>query len=134
MSLSTQQLVSRRLLRLVMGDPELGARIREARQAMGLTQQDFAALVGWKDSQSVSNAERGITGVPHDRLREISLATGRPLSFFVDSAPAADPGELLVRLQAIEDAVALLPPLLESIDARLAHAAERSLVADVPVK
>lgn len=110
-----------------MGDPELGQRIREARLAMGMTQQDFAALVGWKDSQSVSNAERGITGVPADRLRAISVATGRPLSYFMDGPAEGDSprtlllGEVGASVATIAESSAEMLRVLRSIDTRLAR-------------
>lgn len=113
-----------------MGDPDLGIRIRDARNALGLTQQEFAKLVGWKDSQSVSNAERGITGVPPDRIRAISIATGRPISYFMDSQsePAPDEaartallGEVGASVAVVAESLGELVRLTRSMDERLAQ-------------
>lgn len=71
-----------------MGDPVVGQRIREARQAAELTQSELAARIGLAHPQSVSNYERGIDEPDIARLRRIAEATSLPLEFFVETATA----------------------------------------------
>ena len=121
----TNPRLSRKLLRLVMGDPELGQRIREARHAAGLTQKQLADAVGWADHQSVSNAERGISDVPAPRLRQIAQTTNKPITFFLDESVSPDEprtlllGEVLECVSLLAETSTEMLQTLESIDARL---------------
>lgn len=96
-----------------MGDPEVGRRIREAREAAGLTQKQLADAVGLKHPQSISNAERGVSQLEMVYLKRAATVTSKPLSFFVDQQPpvsAATNGETLrvdepALRQMVEEAV-----------------------------
>ena len=72
---------------------ELGRRIKTARTAAGLSQQDLAEKIGLKHAQDVSRYERGKVEVPGHRIDLISEATGRPRSFFTrdPAEPEATP-------------------------------------------
>src|SRR6185369_7043208 len=59
----------------------VGGRIREARMAMGLTQDQLADLVG-VGMRQIQYYESGESN-PYRTLRRIAEATGRPLSFFL---------------------------------------------------
>lgn len=109
MRVSTETRRSRQLLRLVMGDPAQGKRVREARKGLGLTQEEFADLVGLGSGQSVSKIERGITQLTPRRARIIAEHSGKPISFFLDvtarTPVASDDGETA---ELFRQAVALL--------------------------
>lgn len=110
-----QQLVStrashlRHLLRMAIGQQEIGQRIRQAREAADLTQQQLADRIGIQTAQSISRYERGETEVSTKRLRKIAEATGKELDYFVQLLPgevgATEPGEAEVslRLAAVEE-------------------------------
>lgn len=84
MAVSTTPRFRRRLMRLAMGDPLIGQRVRRARDELGMSQAEFANAIGLKHPQSVSNYERGIDEVPADRLRKISQLTGKTVAWFLD--------------------------------------------------
>lgn len=80
---STKARRLRHLLRVAIGQEEIGRRIREAREAADLTQRDLAERIGVQTAQSISRYERGETEVPMKRIRRIADATGKPLDFFI---------------------------------------------------
>jgi transcriptional regulator with XRE-family HTH domain len=103
-----------RLLLRMIGQKEVGLRIREAREAADeMTQQELADAIGVATAQSISRYERGETEVPAKRLRKIAEATGRPMSFFVQEAAEviSEPD----RLAAIEDELRLLREELSAV-------------------
>lgn len=60
----------------------LGLRIREARNAAGLSQQQLASAVGVSD-KTISAYEVGRVDPPLEALDYISQATGHPIIFFL---------------------------------------------------
>lgn len=76
----------RKLLRLVMGDPVIGARVKRVRKSMALTQADFAEAIGLETGQAVSNIERGESAVTIGRARELARLSGKPVSYFLDAS------------------------------------------------
>lgn len=88
MKVSTRPILSTHLLRLVMGDPVIGKRIRAAREELGLSQREFGERVGVSNAQTVSNWERGVSDVPRARLLKIVEATRKPMAYYLDVAPA----------------------------------------------
>ena len=78
-------------------DRHVGARVRERRIMMGLTQQQLADLLG-VTYQQAHKYERGINRVSAGRLYEVSQVLSVPVSFFFDglqddAARAASPRE-----------------------------------------
>ena len=78
-------------------DDHVGARIRERRIMLGLTQQQLAEMIG-VTYQQAHKYERGINRVSAGRLYEVSQVLSVPISFFFDglqddSARAASPRE-----------------------------------------
>jgi len=78
-------------------DRHVGARVRERRIMMGLTQQQLADLLG-VTYQQAHKYERGINRVSAGRLYEVSQVLSVPISFFFDglqddAARAASPRE-----------------------------------------
>jgi transcriptional regulator with XRE-family HTH domain len=80
---STKARQLRHLLVVALGQEEIGARIKQARDGLGLTQQEFAERIGLKNGANVSRLERGVDEVTPKRLRRIAEETDRPMSFFV---------------------------------------------------
>lgn len=105
-SLSTQDIHAGTLYFVALLREELGRRIKVARLAAKLTQQELAEKIGLKHAQDVSRYERGITEVPGHRIDLISEATGRPRSYFV-----RDPSEEHIsedRITVLEEQVGVL--------------------------
>jgi len=64
-------------------DDHVGARIRERRIMLGLTQQQLAEMIG-VTYQQAHKYERGINRVSAGRLYEIARALNAPITFFYD--------------------------------------------------
>ena len=64
-------------------DRQVGARIRERRIMLGLTQQQLADLIG-VTYQQAHKYERGINRVSAGRLFEVAQVLGVPVSYFFD--------------------------------------------------
>lgn len=60
----------------------LGDRIREARKAANLTQEQLALMIGGAGQSTIGNYERGDSDPSVDMLRKIALATGRSIAYF----------------------------------------------------
>src|SRR2546421_4479351 len=80
---STKARHLRHLLRVAIGQEEIGRRIAEAREEAGLTQAQLAERIGVATAQSISRYERGETEIPSKRLKRIAEETDKPLEFFV---------------------------------------------------
>lgn len=48
-----------------------GKIIRDAREALNISQADLAGKLGLENAQSISNIERGLTGVPRKYVFEM---------------------------------------------------------------
>jgi transcriptional regulator with XRE-family HTH domain len=68
-------------------DRHVGARVRERRIMLGLTQQQLADLIG-VTYQQAHKYERGINRVSAGRLYEISQVLSVPVSYFFDGLQA----------------------------------------------
>ena len=64
-------------------DRHVGARVRERRIMLGLTQQQLADLIG-VTYQQAHKYERGINRVSAGRLYEVAQVLGVPVSYFFD--------------------------------------------------
>lgn len=62
----------------------LGARVRQARDALNLTQQDLAQHLGINDRQTVSDIESGARRVRPEELVRLATLLKRPLDWFLD--------------------------------------------------
>lgn len=66
-------------------EAKIGARVRAARLAAGLSQEALAAqLGGGLTFQQLQKYEKGTNRVSVTRLIEIANITGQPLSFFIE--------------------------------------------------
>lgn len=99
-----------------LGQEAVGQRIKEARDAAGLTQQDLADLVGVV-AQTISRWERAEIEISARQLRRVAEATRQPLSFFIREVDVAtQPDALLERIQRLEEE---LLAKLDEIERRL---------------
>jgi transcriptional regulator with XRE-family HTH domain len=123
-AVSTKARHLRQLLRVALGQEEIGQRIRQAREDAGLTQAELADKIDVATAQSISRYERGETEVSARRLRRIAEATGKPLSFFIlESGEEVSPEEkqeLREAVDRLQDDVAeilrRLPPAAPEAD------------------
>ena len=74
--------------RAVAADHFVGARIRERRVMLGLSQQQLAQMIG-VTCQQAHKYERGLNRISAGRLYEIALALGVPVSWFFDGLSSA---------------------------------------------
>jgi len=85
----------------------LGLRIREARNAAGLSQQQLAAAVGVSD-KTISAYEVGRVDPPLEALDHISQATAHPIIFFLGGEETnleAKLEKIALELQAVKRAL-----------------------------
>ena len=90
-----------------MPEVDVGRRIKEAREALGLNQQEVAERVG-VSQRAVSYVEKQ-TWVKQSTLEKYARALGRPLSYFLrpyDEDAAPDAG--LSRQEAVQQAFAVV--------------------------
>ncbi len=64
---------------------EVGRRIREAREAMGLSLRDFGPLLGYSYG-TVQGWEKGRRHIGIGDLEKVARVTGRDLTFFLEGA------------------------------------------------
>ena len=64
-------------------EARIGALVREARLANGMSQTALGQRIGDVTFQQVQKYENGVNRVAFSRMLRIAEATGRPLSFFV---------------------------------------------------
>ncbi len=67
---------------------EVGARLAEAREERGLTQDRLASMVGL-DRTALAKIERGVRGVSSLELARLAAALERPIDWFIREAPQA---------------------------------------------
>jgi transcriptional regulator with XRE-family HTH domain len=110
-------------------DDHVGARIRERRIMLGLTQQQLAEMIG-VTYQQAHKYERGINRVSAGRLFEIARVLNAPITYFYEglgeSLPepkehdrarlAALAGVAKIRSQGVLAAVAALARAVETVE------------------
>jgi transcriptional regulator with XRE-family HTH domain len=74
-------------------DDHVGARIRERRIMLGLTQQQLAEMIG-VTYQQAHKYERGINRVSAGRLFEIARALSAPISYFYEGVGQEGPRQI----------------------------------------
>ncbi|HTV89798.1 MAG TPA: helix-turn-helix transcriptional regulator [Stellaceae bacterium] len=70
-------------------DRHVGARVRERRIMLGLTQQQLADLIG-VTYQQAHKYERGINRISAGRLYEVALVLSVPVGYFFDGLETQD--------------------------------------------
>src|SRR5438105_7561089 len=70
-------------------DDHVGARIRERRIMLGLTQQQLAEMIG-VTYQQAHKYERGINRISAGRLYEITRVLNVPITYFFEGLEAAE--------------------------------------------
>ncbi|MBI4969142.1 MAG: helix-turn-helix transcriptional regulator [Rhodospirillales bacterium] len=77
-------------------DRHVGARIRERRIMLGLSQQQMADMIG-VTYQQAHKYERGINRISAGRLFEISQVLSVPIGYFYEGIEAEKTGDLTAR-------------------------------------
>ena len=72
-----------------MVSPSIGARIQQARDELGITQQELAARLGCTQA-ALSNYELCKRRLYLTNLEQIANALGKPLSYFTEPAANED--------------------------------------------
>lgn len=68
---------------------EVGRRVRQARQELGLMQADLGRLLSKPRSHAaVSDIERGKTKLDLEELGELAQLLQKPLAYFIDPGPS----------------------------------------------
>ncbi len=96
MSNETEPKMSRPLNRANDTDRHVGARIRERRVMLGLSQQQMADLIG-VTYQQAHKYERGINRISAGRLYEIAQVLGVPVSYFFEGLEGSKNPEMSAR-------------------------------------
>jgi Zn-dependent peptidase ImmA (M78 family)/transcriptional regulator with XRE-family HTH domain len=110
-----------------MIDEAIGARIREAREAVGLSQQAVAERLGYASAATVSYLEAGERRITVADLQALSGVLGVSLSYFLEALPAPDvPQQLSLRATVVE------PAARRALTEFLAFAQKRSV--SVPLR
>jgi len=72
-----------------MASPDIGTRIQQARDELGITQQELAARLGCTQA-ALSNYELGKRRLYLSNLERIAAALAKPLSYFTETAADED--------------------------------------------
>ncbi len=75
-----------------MGSPGIGTRLQQAREELGITQQELAARLGCTQA-ALSNYELGRRRLYLANLERIARALGKPLSYFMEPVTDEDDTE-----------------------------------------
>ena len=60
----------------------LSARIRQRREALGISQEELAARLGYRSKSSITKIEKGINDIPQNKLLDFAAADMK--SFGID--------------------------------------------------
>ena len=63
---------------------KIGGKIKEAREAMGVSQADLANSIGFSSPTAVALIESGDRKVSIERLEQIAVALQKDINFFLD--------------------------------------------------
>ena len=74
----------------------VGRRIRECRIMLGLTQREFAEMIGISNRQAYKY-ERGIISVSAGRLFEIASVLSAPITYFYEGLEEEGPQQMMPR-------------------------------------
>jgi transcriptional regulator with XRE-family HTH domain len=87
-----------------MQETHIAKRIKAAREAAGLTQQQLSDALGFKDRQTVAAIEAGIRKVKAEELLRIMQILGKDLEYFTDPFRLDGEGNFSWRFSAgVED-------------------------------
>jgi transcriptional regulator with XRE-family HTH domain len=78
----------------------VGQRIKAARKALGMTQQDLSQQIGFKDRQILSNIESGLRKLSSSELLTLMKALKKDLEYFTDPLRLVGEGAFCWRAEA----------------------------------
>lgn len=61
---------------------QIGSRIKQAREEIGLSQAELGKILGWSDA-NISRIEKGITGITIPDLERVAGILNKPVSWFL---------------------------------------------------
>lgn len=71
------------LVRALGDNTAIGDRIRERREALGISQADLAKMVGYKSRSSINKIENSTNGIPSSKISLFSKALNTTVSYLV---------------------------------------------------
>ena len=90
---------------------QIGASIKEARTAAGMTQKQLAESVDGLSATAVSEAERGLRELSDEQIAAIAEATGsESLLAQVKDVPAEEPDALVIDEKEVLELINAAPP------------------------
>ena len=90
---------------------QIGARIKEARLAAGMTQKELAEAVDGLSAQAISEAERGKRELTDEQLKAIAEVTGaESLLGEANEAPAEESDAVVIDEKEILELINAAPP------------------------
>ncbi len=93
----------------------VGARIKEARLAAGMTQKELAEAVDGLSAKAISEAERDLRELTDEQLAAIAEATGsESLLVKADEAPAEESDAIVIDDNEILELLNAAPPAVKS--------------------
>src|SRR5215831_10908027 len=75
-------------------DAHVGRRIRNCRITLGLTQREFAEMIGTNNRQAYGY-ERGVISVSAGRLFEIAQVLSAPITYFYEGIEGEAPRQMM---------------------------------------
>ena len=92
----------------------VGARIKEARLAAGMTQKELAEAVDGLSAKAISEAERDLRELTDEQLEAIAEATGsESLLDKTDEAPAEESDAIVIDDEEILELLSAAPPAVK---------------------
>lgn len=83
---------------------QIGRRIRQARESIGMSQEELAQELGYNSSATISNYEGGGRKISIADLQKISNVLGLPLSHLLEEMPVPETGRIQLRAQRVRPA------------------------------
>ena len=95
---------------------EIGKRIREKREAIGMTQEELAAKLGYKNKSSIAKIETGANDIVQSKVIEFANVLHTTVSYLMgwDLTPSSKKGVAInvlgrvaagIPIEAIEDVI-----------------------------
>lgn len=90
--------------------------VSTARQNKGISQEELAKVIGYKNGQFISNIERGLCSIPAERVMDLCVALGVEPTVMVDVMVADYTRNLLIIVTKTEP-----PPITKEISLSSLH-------------
>jgi transcriptional regulator with XRE-family HTH domain len=94
----------------------IGARIKQARSELGLSQKELGKLYGCSDV-NISEIERGLTGISIPDLERIAEIVGKPITWFLQDEVQSMPRPPAAALSDLEVSIRAYIPVYAEVSA-----------------